>query len=101
MGEAKRRKKLDKTFGKVRRHFYPKKPDFSLPELEKFDKFMSLPLEDLNNPENAELVDHGFELLYSMSEKSGVELPPLPDDKEERKQIFRNLKEDMAKSGLK
>ncbi|MEA5537061.1 hypothetical protein [Crocosphaera sp. XPORK-15E] len=97
MGEAKRRQQFDKTFGQVRRH--PKKPDFDIHELEQFQRFMDLPRTEFNNSENAELIENGFELLYRMSKGAGVELPPLPEDEDERKRIFQNLKEDMAKLG--
>lgn len=96
MGEAKRRKKLDPNFGKIRRT-----PKFKKNELEKFQQFMEMPLSEYANPEKQNLFEEGIEQLCLMGKAAGVDMPELPSDPEERKNFLNKLKERMASTDLK
>ena len=95
MGEAKRRKKNDPNFGKNPRYHSAKELDIEL-----FEKYMDLPLEEHSEPENSQLVEQGIEQLFIMAEKAGIEMPSLPTDFAEKQRFLHRLKQLMANSRL-
>ncbi|NEO99087.1 MAG: hypothetical protein F6K58_10475 [Symploca sp. SIO2E9] len=95
MGEAKRRKKLDPTFGKIPRS--KKVTEFD-PEL--FEKYMDLPLSEYSEPEHAQLVEKGLEQLELLAQKAGVEMPTMPSDPMEKQRFLHRFAQGMADSRL-
>ena len=92
MGEAKRRKKLDPNFGKIR-----KNPNNAQLNLNKFQEYMDKPLSEYANPENDALFSEGIEELFLMAKQAGVNLPSLPDDPKERQILLDRIKQEAIK----
>jgi hypothetical protein len=68
--------------------------------LEALQNYLDLPLSEYTNPENEALVEQGFEQLYLLAKESGVEMPPIPSDPEEKQHFLARFKQGMANSRL-